>query len=80
MNGHVEIVKIILAQMKKFGMLKIRELLDKKNNYGFTPLMITCFRGYHTSSDKNKMFVKDNRLAIVKMMIKQDADVNYKNE
>ena len=47
-NGHAEIVKFLVESIcKDFPALK-DELINKKNKFGFTPLMSVCFRGYLT--------------------------------
>ena len=47
-NGHSEIVIFLVDCIAKDFPNFQNELINKKNKYGFTPLMSACFRGYMT--------------------------------
>ncbi len=51
------------------------ELLNKLNKYHFPPLMIACFRGYHTKGKKDEAQVY--RIKIVDCLLENGARADY---
>ena len=74
-NGHSDIVVYIVSKIvEDFPNLK-DELINKKNKFGFTPMMSVCFRGYLT---KGKAKDADtDRLIIVKKLLENGAKADY---
>ena len=62
-NGHVDIVKFLVERITEDFASAKKELINKQNKFGFTPLMSACFRGYHTKGKKDE--AEEDRLQIV---------------
>jgi hypothetical protein len=52
-NGHYKIVDKLVSWINQDLSAMKDELLNKLNKYHFPPLMIACFRGYHTKGKKD---------------------------
>ena len=74
-NGHAEIVKFLVDKIVNDLPNEKEQWINKKNKFGFTPLMSVCFRGYLTKGSASH--AEENRLAIVKCLIENGANPNY---
>ena len=51
------------------------KIINCRNDEGLTPLILVCWRGYHTISDKDEAI--DNRWIIIETLLKAGANPNY---
>lgn len=77
-NGSDRIVEYLIDKASEQGQECLETVLECKNNKTRTPIMEACFRGYHTTGDKDSAF--ENRLAIVKCLVEAGALPNVCNE
>ena len=74
-NGNVKICEIIISMAKMAGDGVAEKIINCRNDEGLTPLILVCWRGYHTIGDKDEAI--DNRWIIIEKLLKAGANPNY---
>lgn len=74
-NGHAEVVKFIVQQIRDDFPEDLKPWINKKNLYDFTPLVSVCFRGYLTKGQAKDKY--EDRLKIVKVLVRAGANIMH---
>ena len=77
-NGSAEIVEYLIDKASEQGQECLETVLECKNMKSRTPIMESCFRGYHTTGEKDS--AGENRLRIVQCLVEAGALPNVCNE